>query len=117
MRYCLPCRVEYIDSVHACPDCGARTLTPAEHALVKLVESDLAHESMVPVKVLEGPVDTAFLGEMMDVANIPHVIHENVGAFGGAFTTHDGWGVLLVIESMAEQARELVRQYDASVID
>lgn len=117
MRYCLPCGAEYNDEVLRCADCGCRTVSEAERRTWQDMRDALTHEHFVPLHVLEGPVDQAFLTELFDDAGIPWVLHGHQhDALGSIFRPQAGWGVLMVPEEDVDRARDVVEQYKRSVV-
>lgn len=118
MRHCIACKADYAADPHRCPDCGSRTLDEEERALWYRVREDLTQEEFVPVHVLDGPVDEAFLTELLTDAGIPWVVHgHRQDPLGSAYLAQRGWGVVLVAEDSFENAREIVRIYNESVVD
>ena len=117
MRHCIPCNADYQDDPHRCPDCRSRTLTTAERDLWYQVRDDLTQEEFVPVYVLDGPVDQAFLSELLTDADVPWVIQGGQGdPLGSAYRSQMGWGVVLVAEDSVERAREVIEMYENSVV-
>jgi hypothetical protein len=86
--------------------------------MLQEAQAGLDQERMVPLKLLESQVDRAILTEMLDERSIPWVVHgEGAGtAFGNLFASQEGFGVLLVPEPELERARDIVRDYDNSVV-
>lgn len=116
MRHCLACRADYSDEqVGICPDCGARTITDAERAVILAQRDALSDESFVPVRVFDGPVDKAFLTEIFTDHGVPWVVHDP-STLSELFHPQAGFGVLLVPQDAFEQARRLVRDYDRSIV-
>lgn len=118
LRHCIACNAGYESEPATCPDCGSRTLGEAELQMLQEAQAGLDQERMVPLKLLESQVDRAILTEMLDERSIPWVVHgEGAGtAFGNLFASQEGFGVLLVPEPELERARDIVRDYDNSVV-
>lgn len=117
MRYCLPCKAEYEDDYIRCPDCGSRTMTVDERDAWYRVREELTQEEFVPVHVFDGPVDKAIITELFSDEGVPWVVHGHTqDPLGSAYTAQRGWGVLMVIEDDLERARELIAQYEDSVV-
>lgn len=119
MRVCLQCDSEFVDDPVICRSCGAHTVTPQHAAAQHELRARIATEKLVAVHELEGPVDQAILGELLTQAGIPHAVHG--GSTGGRLpgVDHGGghaYGSLLVLEEHLEDARRIVRHYQASVV-
>ena len=117
MHTCLSCGAEYNDDagvVRRCADCGSRTMSDDELRVWKDIRNDLAHETFVAVRVLDGPADKAMLSAILEDEGVPFVVH-GADAFSGALTGGSG-GVLLVAEDAETKARGLLAQYDAAVV-
>jgi predicted nucleic acid-binding Zn-ribbon protein len=116
MRHCLPCHAAYADeSVGICPDCGSRTVTEAEKELFAAEREALSQEEFVAVRTFDGPVDRAFLTEILSDHGVPWVVHAPA-TLSALFAPQAGFGVLLVASDAVEQARRLLRDYDRSVV-
>ncbi len=116
MHTCLSCGAEYDDAagvVRRCADCGSRTLSDDELRVWEDIRDDLAHETFVAVRVLDGPADRAMLSAILEDEGVPFVVHGG-DAFGNALS--GGGGVLLVAEDAEQKARGLLAQYDAAVV-
>ena len=72
-------------------------------------------ESLVSVKELEGPADEAFVRAMLDEAGFDYqiVTHQD-DAFGPLVARSRGYGSVMVPESDADEARELLRDVMAA---
>lgn len=111
MRHCVTCDANYDADPKRCPDCGARTLSDHEMLLWREKREALTNQHFVPVKILEGPADATFVREMMRESGLDFdvVVHED-DAFSAALNRTGNYGVVLVPEAQAQNARTLLRE-------
>ena len=68
-------------------------------------------ERLVSVKELEGPADEAFVRAMLDEAGFDYqIVTHKDDAFGPLVVGSRGYGSVMVPESDADAARELLRE-------
>ena len=117
MRYCLSCDNSFDAPVERCTDCGEPTVDEATHQQWLVRRQGLTEARFVRVHVFEGVVDRAILTDVMDDAGIPWVIHDHSqDAYHALFAPQQGAGVLLVPENNADEARDLIRAFQAAPI-
>ena len=73
--------------------------------------TDQSDTRLVSVRELEGPADEAFVRAMLDEAGFDYqiVTHQD-DAFGPLVARSRGYGSVMVPESDADEARELIRE-------
>lgn len=116
-RHCLPCEATFEMDLPRCPTCGSRLLTDDERMLWYQAQEELTNQSFVPAHVLDGPVDEAFLCELLRDAGVPYIVRgHRYDGFQGTFASQEGWGVLLVPEDEIQKALDLVALYQQSQV-
>lgn len=117
MRFCLSCDISFEAEIERCSDCGALTVDEPTYQQALARREGLNEAHFVSVHVFEGVVDRAILTDMMDDAGIPWVIHDHSqDAYHALLTPQQGAGVLLVPETNADEARDLIRAFLAAPI-
>lgn len=117
MRVCLSCDSEYVDDPLVCRSCGADTHSLEEAEIELSVRRRLAHERLVPIAELDGPVEQAILGRLLTAAGVPWTVHGGeAGPLPGVDHGPGNAGALLVPEEDVDAALLVVRRYRASVI-
>ena len=115
MKYCGECRIEYIDVVEFCPECGRGLIDEKEWQEI-LHEEDqrrtrLAGIKMAPACPVSGRVEALQITSILEEENIPVFIRTNEEtAYNGLFVTQKGWGEIWVAESRLDEARRLIEE-------
>jgi len=120
MRVCLQCAAEYVDDPLVCRSCGADTISAEEALRQRVLRSRLSSEKLVEIYTLESPVDEAIVVELLEADGVEFLIHG--GSIHGVMPGVDhgggiGYGVVMVASEQAEQARQVVRRYQDSVVE
>ena len=111
VRHCVSCNQSWDRDPPRCPTCGRRTLDDQEVLAWRTRQTERTEARLVAVKDLEGPADEAFVRAMLEEAgfDFQFVTHKD-DAFGPLVAGSRGYGSVMVPESDADAARELLRE-------